>query len=496
VPSRELSEAEFEAIKARVLSMAPKGLDEKGFEQWAGSMGRNLLVSEIAEAEQKPPAPEGSALQRFVGNAADSLNPIKIAKGLYNTVAHPIDTATAMISAQGAQLSKAKADIDQGRYVEAAGHGLAGVLPIVGPAAAAAGEQIGGGDVAGGLGRAVGLIGPVVAAAPVLRAGGRLVGKAAKPLVRSAVKPALSELRTQAGASMTGLEAQANRLVNFIVENGITSRKAAQAIVDEAESQIGAAVKTATKATDAPQRAARYLSALERSASRQGLPSDAVASIRSAANELLESSPLSENITTMVSKPSPTGLVTASGQPVLVPTPVTTRALRTDVMPDEALELARGGGKWGNKRAWGEQKGAAREAAKAVERAERDAVKAAVPETKPILARQGQAIQARKALDRQAFREGNREPISPFDVTTAAVETAATGRLPVLAIARHVLRENKLKMGVWAKKLERAIEANDEAAAAVILDKFGVERGAATSPSESRRPLVPTTATP
>ena len=178
------------------------------------------------------------------------------------------------------------------------------------------------------------------------------------------------------------------------------------------------------------------------------------------------------------------------------PVPTTARALRTDVSPAEALELARGGGKWGNKRAWGEQKGAAREASKAVERAERDAVKAAVPEAKPLLARQGQAIQARQALDRQALREGNREPISPFDVTTAAVESAATGRIPVLAIARHLLRENKLRFGVWAKRLERAIEKNDEATAAVILDRFGIERGAATSPSESRRGLTPATATP
>lgn len=99
----------------------------------------------------------------FGAGVLSQINPIEIAKGLYNTVRHPIDTATDLVKAQGAELGQVPELVRQGRYSEAAGHGLAGVLPIVGPAAAHIGEKIGQGDVARGLGEATGLIGTVVA---------------------------------------------------------------------------------------------------------------------------------------------------------------------------------------------------------------------------------------------------------------------------------------------------------------------------------------------
>jgi len=109
--------------------------------------------------------------------------------------------------------------------------------------------------------------------------------------------------------------------------------------------------------TDAPQRAQRYLAALERSAAKQGLPADDVAIIRGKAQELLNDSPLSTSVTRPAMQPSPNGLVGPNGQPAMVPSHVTTRELRTDVTPDEALDLARGSAKWSNSKSWGEQKG-------------------------------------------------------------------------------------------------------------------------------------------
>jgi hypothetical protein len=187
---------------------------------------------------------------------------------------------------------------------------------------------------------------------------------------------------------------------------------------------------------------------------------------------------------TTVMRDSPSGLLDASGKPAQVAVEETSRALRKDVGPQEALELARGGSRWGNRKAWGEQKGASREASKAVERANRDAVKEAVPETRPLLRRQGQAIESKKALDRMEFREANREPISPFDVVTAAAETAG-GRPPILATARHFLWNNKLKMGVWARRLEHAIQTGNTRDAADILGRFGVNAATqAASPAQ------------
>jgi hypothetical protein len=67
------------------------------------------------------------------------------------------------------------------RALSAAPHALAGSVPFVGPAALHAGEQIGSGDVAGGLGSAAGVLAPLVAgkAAPALA---DVAGKAAPAL--------------------------------------------------------------------------------------------------------------------------------------------------------------------------------------------------------------------------------------------------------------------------------------------------------------------------
>lgn len=115
-----------------------------------------------ASADQFMPAdPQGSAASRFAGNAAEMLNPVAAVKGLYNAARHPLDTGSAILQQQGAQFGKAAEDYRQGRYSDMIGHGLAGGVPLIGPMAAEAGEQIAGGDMAGGLGKAAGLLLPV-----------------------------------------------------------------------------------------------------------------------------------------------------------------------------------------------------------------------------------------------------------------------------------------------------------------------------------------------
>lgn len=111
-----------------------------------------------------PAAPDrGSAVGRFASGVGEMLNPIAIAGGLYNTVRHPIDTGRALVGAHVEQLGKARDAFGEGRYSEAVGHGAAGLLPVVGPIAADIGEQIGQGDIAGGMGRATGLLAPFAA---------------------------------------------------------------------------------------------------------------------------------------------------------------------------------------------------------------------------------------------------------------------------------------------------------------------------------------------
>jgi hypothetical protein len=120
--------------------------------------------------------PESHPVSDFVGNLVNTVNPIPAIK---QAVTDPVGFAKGIGSAQMGEFSKAREALaGQGeesgplpmRLLSAAGHGLAGALPIVGPMAAHAGEQIGSGDVAGGLGTATGLLAPFGAHAIVPRA--------------------------------------------------------------------------------------------------------------------------------------------------------------------------------------------------------------------------------------------------------------------------------------------------------------------------------------
>lgn len=81
--------------------------------------------------------------------------------GLKHEVAHPIDSASLLLGGaqQGSQDQFEKMFQAQSP-VEAAGHGLAGLLPGIGPGAAQAGENIGKGNYAEGIGNAVGILAP------------------------------------------------------------------------------------------------------------------------------------------------------------------------------------------------------------------------------------------------------------------------------------------------------------------------------------------------
>lgn len=181
---------------------------------------------------------------------------------------------------------------------------------------------------------------------------------------------------------------------------------------------------------------------------------------------------MGKDVVTMVSTPHPT-LVQPNGQPFMVLTPKTTRALRTDVMADEALDSARASSKWTTRKQWGEQKGTRMEAEKAVERAQRDAVKEAVPEARPVLAKQGNAIRSAETLDRMQLRAGNRDAVSLPAHVIAAGEIA-TGRVPLMAFAANWLRNNQMKAGIGADALAKAIQRNDVRSVSEILGRLGV----------------------
>lgn len=170
---RTLSREEFDALKQSVLAALPDNLTEDEFNRQAPMR----FEAALGEAENSSTPLTGSALSRFASSAGQMLNPVTMAQGLYQAVRHPIDTASGMAAAQGQQASQAVDLAKQGRYTEAAGHGLAAAVPILGPIAAKLGEQGASGDVAGMAGGAAGLLAPFAADA-ALAARGANAGRA------------------------------------------------------------------------------------------------------------------------------------------------------------------------------------------------------------------------------------------------------------------------------------------------------------------------------
>ena len=312
-------------------------------------------------------------------------------------------------------------------------------------------------------------ISAVVPGAGAVKKAGEALKASANPLVRAAIKPTVTSLRRISGGG--GLDAKAETLVSFIVENKLTTAAKARSLFMKAESELkGLLAKTGAK-TDAATRADRYLTALERSAAKQGLSASDIAQIRNAAAELLQG-PMGEDVITMVSKPHAT-LVDQFGKPIHVLVPQTTRQLRAAVPADEALTSARSSSRWSTNKQWGEQKGTATEAQKAVERGQRDAVKQAVPEARDLLRTESLSLKSEEVLDRMAQRAGNRDAVSLPAHVIAAGEIA-TGRVPVVAFAANWLRNNQLKAGVWAQSLGDAIEKGNASKVAFILERLGV----------------------
>lgn len=164
MPERVLSEQEYNAVVQRVMQSAPPNMDEPTFNRWIAGQ----VPAAVHEAELQQPAQQGGATGRFVSNAAAMLNPIEMVKGAYNAVTSPLETGKAIVGASVDQGRQALDMARQGRYSEAIGH-AGGMLPVVGPMAAQIGQQIGSGDIAGGLGAATGAIAPM-GIAPAMRA--------------------------------------------------------------------------------------------------------------------------------------------------------------------------------------------------------------------------------------------------------------------------------------------------------------------------------------
>lgn len=194
--------------------------------------------------------PEGGPVGRFLGSAWDKLNPLPALKMVADLAAsgatggtRPVSPETAqalsgIITSHGEQFDKAREAHKRGSHVEAAGHLLGALVPLVGPAAAQAGEQMGGTapkydrygnvvepgkapDIAGGLGSAAGL---AVAASP------RNIASAVTKVVPEAVAASAAAKLSESAkvqysrvlnATKQGNKYRSERIVPQMLERGV-----------------------------------------------------------------------------------------------------------------------------------------------------------------------------------------------------------------------------------------------------------------------------------
>jgi hypothetical protein len=209
------------------------------------------------------PDPQGSATGRFLSNAGEMLNPITALQSLFGAIRHPIDTAGNIIGAQVDQGRQAIDNAKQGRYVEAMGHTGAALLPVLGPAAAQAGEQIGSGDIAGGLGKTVGLLAPV--AAPAVLRGARAAAQPALARAAGALEASAdADVTTALNPTRHRTKVKTARIAPEVRARGITgSIEDVRALAKEQRGAVGQDVDRALSGSTADVELASVRKALD-----------------------------------------------------------------------------------------------------------------------------------------------------------------------------------------------------------------------------------------
>lgn len=243
-----------------------------------------MSISKFGGVPVDPPTPEPEAYapaapQTFGHASSEALNAANPLPGLAQAIRHPIETGKGLVRTQLSEFPKAAAAFKSGDYMEGARHGLGGIVPLLGPAAVAMGDQMAGEppsfdkfghvlkqgtppDVAGALGRAVGTIAGLEAMPPVTRAIGRGMAGAGESLVKTALKlPGKTE-----AFGATPARAVLNDTSGV---RPATIARTGQAKIAELKPQMEAAVSRATQPVDlAPPRLA--VSEAEALAAKQG----------------------------------------------------------------------------------------------------------------------------------------------------------------------------------------------------------------------------------
>ena len=312
----------------------------------------------------------------------------------------------------------------------------------------------------------VGQVSPVI---PALAAGAKKVAEKTRDvgssLVLSYVKPRFSELQRRAGIEGSTPTNVARRIARFMVDNRLTTAEKAAALAKASGQQVDDAVAKAETAApqlslDTAERIPRYLNAVLRRIEKQMLPGKDRVAVQNVGKEVVEDSPLSRS--TFTPRPAETleaGLARGTQEAMTIaknagksaprgpggsqftdaggafPKSARPRELRTDVKPSQGVEIVRTKSFYDPTSTGGQIAGG-----KAIERAVRDAVKQAVPETRAPLAIQGRAMDAQRLLERGEHLGQNRDTLGGFAQTMAL-----SGN--IRGLLAQLLKESQLRFG-------------------------------------------------
>lgn len=132
------------------MAQQPQGFVPDGFvpDQESDDKGRPVYRSSVTEP---------NTLGTFASHVGAQINPMTMAQSAGNAILHPIDTVQQIGAAQGAVYDKAKASYDKGDYGTAARHFVDYLIPLIGPVLDTAADRTQKGELAAGVGDAVGL---------------------------------------------------------------------------------------------------------------------------------------------------------------------------------------------------------------------------------------------------------------------------------------------------------------------------------------------------
>lgn len=381
----------------------PAGMDPKK----AAGIVRYRTQAHPPSAEDFAPKAEGTGVVGALKAFGSALDPRPLASAVADmyqasrgdpfAAERTGERGKGIIKGQLRQFGKVAEDVKRGRYSEAIGHSAAGVLPLVGPAAAHAGERIGSGDIAGGIGESAAVLAPfaVPAAAGAIGGGGQ---KVARNLYMRSLKPTKAVLE-DAPAFRTGGQAAARTemartgLENRIPVGGARGVEKAGGLIENINEKIAdriAQSDLAGRHID-PAQVAKRAQEIKAKFANQVTPQSDLAAIDQA-------------ITDFMAHPS----FGATGGAASL------------LAPSEAQAMKQGTYRTLKGKVYGELKSADTEAQKALARGLKEEIATVAPEVGPLNLEESQLINLQKALQDRARTAGNADPLKLTEAVLAA----------------------------------------------------------------------------